>query len=172
MGLAPETKYEKEGGPTLARCFALLRRAATRPAVDVLKLVDAVIFNVIAGNADAHGKNFSLLYADDELRLAPLYDLLCTAAYPELAPRLAMKVGGRATLDEMGTKTWPAFAEAAGVAAPFVLRRVGALCDAVRAQLPNVTSHFALPFDVESVQRVATLIEARALRLAERTLAG
>ena len=172
MGIAPETKYEKEGGPTLARCFELLRRAATRPAVDVLKLVDAVIFNVIAGNADAHGKNFSLLYADDELRLAPLYDLLCTAAYPELSPRLAMKVGGRATIEEMGTKTWPAFAEAAGVAAPFVLRRVRALCDAVRAQLPEATSQFAPPFDVDAVQRVATLIESRAVRLAERTLAS
>jgi len=172
MGIAPETKYEKEGGPTLARCFELLRRAATRPAVDVLKLVDAVIFNVIAGNADAHGKNFSLLYTDDELRLAPLYDLLCTASYPELSPRLAMKVGGRATLDEMGTKTWPAFSEAAGVAAPFVIRRVGALCDAVREKLPAVTSQFAPPSDVDAVQLVADLIESRATRLADRTVAG
>jgi len=172
MGIAPETKYEKESGPTLARCFELLRRAATRPAVDVLKLVDAVIFNVIAGNADAHGKNFSLLYTDDELRLAPLYDLLCTASYPELSPRLAMKVGGRATLDEMGTRTWPAFAEAAGVAAPFVIRRVGALCDAVRAKLPAVTSQFAPPSDVDAVQRVADLIASRATRLADRTVAG
>ena len=40
----------------------VLRRVAARPAVDVLKLLDAVIFNVIAGNADAHGKNFSILY--------------------------------------------------------------------------------------------------------------
>lgn len=172
MGIAPETKYEKEGGPTLARCFALLRRIATRPAVDVLKLVDAVIFNVIAGNADAHGKNYSLLYADDELRLAPLYDLLCTTAYPELSPRLAMKVGGRATIEEMGAKTWPAFAEAAGVAAPFVRRRVAALCDAVRAQLPEVTSQFSQRSDLEAVQRVTALIESRAVRLAERTLAG
>lgn len=171
MGVAPETKYEKEGGPTIARCFELLRRAVTRPAVDVLKFVDAVIFNVIAGNADAHGKNFSLLYADDESRLAPLYDLLCTAAYPDLSPRLAMKVGGRTTIEEMGIKTWPAFAKAAGVAAPFVVRRVGALCDAVRAQLPAVTSQFASPLDLEAVQRVATLIESRAARLAERTLA-
>ncbi|MEO7133650.1 MAG: type II toxin-antitoxin system HipA family toxin [Vicinamibacterales bacterium] len=172
MSIAPVTKYEKEGGPTLARCFELLRRAATRPAVDVLRLVDAVIFNVIAGNADAHGKNFSLLYADDEVRLAPLYDLLCTAGYPELSPRLAMKVGGRAMLDEMGTKTWPAFAEAAGVAAPFVIRRVGALCDAVRAQLPEVTSEFAPPCELDAVQRVAELIGSRASRLAKRTLAG
>lgn len=28
----------------------------------MLKLLDAVIFHVIAGNADAHGKNFSILH--------------------------------------------------------------------------------------------------------------
>ncbi len=64
LGVPPETKYASEGGPTFKDCFALLRRIAERPAVDVLKLLDAVIFNAIAGNADAHGKNFSILYSD------------------------------------------------------------------------------------------------------------
>ena len=171
MGIAPERKYEKEGGPTLAKCFDLVRRAATRPAVEVLKLVDAAIFNVIAGNADAHGKNFSLLYADDGVRLAPLYDLLCTAAYAELSPHLAMKVGGRATLDEMGIKTWPAFADAIGMRTPYVLRRVRELCAAARAQLPAITARLAsAPLDGDHVRRVAALIDARATRIAERTL--
>jgi serine/threonine-protein kinase HipA len=56
LGVPPEIKYASEGGPTFKECFALLRRVAVRPAVDVLRLLDAVIFNVIAGNADAHGK--------------------------------------------------------------------------------------------------------------------
>ena len=62
LAFAPERKYASEGGPTLKACFALLRRVAFRPAVDVLKLLDAVIFNLVAGNADAHGKNFSILH--------------------------------------------------------------------------------------------------------------
>ena len=61
LGVPPETKYASEGGPTFKDCFELLRRVAARPAGDVLKLLDAVIFNLIAGNADAHGKNFSIL---------------------------------------------------------------------------------------------------------------
>lgn len=60
LGVPPETKYASEGGPAFKDCFALLRRVAARPAVDVLKLLDAVIFNVIAGNADAHGKNVEI----------------------------------------------------------------------------------------------------------------
>ncbi|MGE3832139.1 MAG: type II toxin-antitoxin system HipA family toxin, partial [Parvibaculaceae bacterium] len=98
LGVPPETKYASEGGPTFKDCFELLRRVAARPAVDVLKLLDAVIFNVIAGNADAHGKNFSILYGDDGPRLAPLYDLLATIAYPDLSQKFAMKIGKRATL--------------------------------------------------------------------------
>ena len=170
MGVAPERKYEKEGGPAFANCFELVRRAATRPAVDVLKLVDAAIFNAIAGNADAHGKNFSLLYADEEVRLAPLYDLLCTAAYPELSARLAMKVGGRATIEEMGIKTWPAFAKAVGVGAPYLSRRVRELCAAVRTRLPAVAGTFSRPHDMAMVHRAAALIDARATRLVERTV--
>lgn len=169
MGIAPERKYEKEGGPTFAKCFDLVRRSVTRPAVEVLKLVDAAIFNCIAGNADAHGKNFSLLYVDDEVRLAPLYDLLCTEAYPELSPRLAMKIGGRATIEEIGARTWPAFAEAIGVTAPYVLRRVKELCAAVQVQLPLVTRQFGPPLDVKMIEKVATMITARATRLQERT---
>jgi MFS superfamily sulfate permease-like transporter len=57
-----------------------------------------VIFNVIAGNADAHGKNFSILYDAEGPRLAPLYDLLATVAYPDLSPKFAMKIGKRGTL--------------------------------------------------------------------------
>jgi serine/threonine-protein kinase HipA len=74
LAVAPETEYASEGGPTFKDCFALLRSVAARPAVDVLKLLDAVIFNGIAGNADAHGKNFSILH-DGEGVLAAAREL-------------------------------------------------------------------------------------------------
>lgn len=129
LGVPPETKYATEGGPTLKDCFALLRRAAARPAVDVLKLLDAVIFNVIAGNADAHGKNFSILYGDEGPCLAPLYDLLATVAYPDLSPKFAMRIGKRATLEELDAKGWAAFAADAGLGLPLVRRRLRELCE-------------------------------------------
>lgn len=47
------------------------------------------------GNADAHAKNFSLLYQGAKPQLAPAYDLLSTAVYPDLSVRLAMKIGGK-----------------------------------------------------------------------------
>lgn len=131
LGVPPETKYASEGGPTFKDCFALLRRVAARPAVDVLKLLDAVIFNVIAGNADAHGKNFSILYDAEGPRLAPLYDLLATVAYPDLSSKFAMKIGKRATLAELDARGWTAFAADAGLGLPLIRRRVAETCKGV-----------------------------------------
>jgi serine/threonine-protein kinase HipA len=138
LGVPPETKYASEGGPGFRDCFALLRRVSARPAVDVLKLLDAVIFNVIAGNADAHGKNFSILYDAEGPRFAPLYDLLATVAYPELSPKFAMRIGKRATLAELDLKGWTAFAADTGIGMPLVRRRIGEICESVRAQAQAV----------------------------------
>ena len=86
----------------------------------MLKLLDAVIFNAIAGNADAHGKNFSILHGDKGPSLAPLYDLLATVAWPDLSPRFAMKIEKRATLAELDAKGWIAFAADAGLGLPLI----------------------------------------------------
>lgn len=95
LGIAPEVKYEREGGPTIAACQDLIARHAARPAADQIKLLNIVLFNYLVGNADAHGKNFSLLYKSNKPELAPAYDLLSTAIYPDLSAKMAMKIGGK-----------------------------------------------------------------------------
>ncbi|WP_246218684.1 HipA domain-containing protein [Parasphingorhabdus halotolerans] len=137
MGIPSHRKYAAEGGPVLRECFALIRDATTRPAREVSKLVDAVLFNIIIGNADAHAKNYSLLYADGAagIILAPLYDLVATLAWEELSPRFAMKFGGKKTLEEIETRHFDQFAEEAGLSAPFVKRRAQELADTVEDKL-------------------------------------
>ena len=91
LGVAPEMKYQNEGGPDLKACFDLLRHVTRPSAPQVLRLLDCVAFNVLLGNHDAHAKNFSLLYAPPSYQsspaLAPLYDVLSTAVYPDLPRR-------------------------------------------------------------------------------------
>jgi serine/threonine-protein kinase HipA len=167
LGVPPETKYASEGGPTFKDCFELLRRVAARPAVDVLKLLDAVIFNVIAGNADAHGKNFSILYGDDGARLAPLYDLLSTVAYPDLSPNFAMKIGKRATLAELDAKGWTAFAADAGLGLPLVRRRVTEISEAAISQVPRVAQDLTgYGLNEDAISLFAEMIAQRAERSA------
>jgi len=167
LGVPPETKYASEGGPTFKDCFALLRRVAARPAVDVLKLLDAVIFNVIAGNADAHGKNFSILYDAEGARLAPLYDLLATVAYPDLSPKFAMKVGKRATLAELDAKGWAAFAADAGLGVPLIRRRVAEISKGVIARTGEVAAELVRPgFDRTAIEGLSAMVRERAERCA------
>ncbi|MGA1342760.1 MAG: type II toxin-antitoxin system HipA family toxin [Hyphomonas sp.] len=166
LGIPPENKYAAEGGPTFKTSFDMLRRVATRPAVEVLKLFDAAILNLIIGNADAHGKNYSLLYGPDGATLAPLYDLLSTVAYPELSPKLSMKIAKCATLEEIDDSTWPKFAADVGLAAPFVRRRIKELAAAVADSACSVAAQIAMPGLSEAdLTRFANLVTTRAERL-------
>ena len=95
LGVPAEIKYQAEGGPGLKDCFVLLRLASSNAVVDLRELLNAIIFNLLIGNNDAHAKNYSLLYErDGKARLAPLYDLVCTVYYREIENKLAMRVGG------------------------------------------------------------------------------
>ena len=88
-GMAPETKYEEDGGPSLQRIAAILESVAAPDSLD--RLLKAVTVNALIGNGDAHAKNFSLLHgASGSLRLTPLYDLMCTLYYGD--DRLAMYI--------------------------------------------------------------------------------
>jgi serine/threonine-protein kinase HipA len=65
-----------------------------------------LIFHYLVGNADAHAKNYALLYQDGTPDLAPLYDVVCTAAYPRLAKKMAMQIGGRSLPDTILLENW------------------------------------------------------------------
>ena len=89
LGLSPDVKYEEDGGPSLQRIAGILGSVTAPGSLE--KLLQAVTFNALIGNGDAHAKNFSLLHhASGALTLAPLYDLLCTLHYGD--DRLAMYI--------------------------------------------------------------------------------
>lgn len=124
LGVVPEMKYQNEGGPDLAQCFELVRRITRPSAPQVLRLLDYVVFNALIGNHDAHAKNFSLLYAGKAPIVAPLYDTLSTAVYPDLTPNMAMKLGSQYKFSEVQAQHWDRFAEAAGLAKAQTRKRV------------------------------------------------
>ncbi len=110
LGIPTRIKYQNEGGPGLSDCFDLVRRAATAPGRDLIQLFNGVVFNYLIGNNDAHGKNFSLLYREVRggrvVELAPFYDCVSTATYPELSPKMAMKIGGQYLPDKLRLNDW------------------------------------------------------------------
>ena len=168
LGIVADRKYAADGGPGFRQCFELVRRVCTRPAVEVLKLLDAVIVQVLIGNADAHGKNYSLLHRDGGVELAPLYDLLSTVAWPDLSPRFAMRVARRATLEEMRRGDWDRFANGAGLGAPFVRRRVRELAELALTRTATVGEELAGPgVDQDALATCTERVTDRARRLAQ-----
>ena len=140
QGIVSETKYQKEGGPSLKQCFSLLRQVSGAPVVDLARFLDAVIYNYLVGNNDAHGKNFSLLYhgigtASLEIGLAPLYDIVSTIYFPELSQHMAMKIGGEYSSEKVLPKNFEQLAEEAALGKPLVKQRVPELAEIVIAAL-------------------------------------
>lgn len=134
LGIVSEFKYQKEGGPSLKQCFGLLREVSSVPVIDLARLLDAVIYNYLVGNNDAHGKNFSLLHrplekGGRETRLSPLYDIVSTVYYPELSRNMAMKIGTEYSSEKVVARDFEQLAEEAGLGRPLVRRRVPELAD-------------------------------------------
>lgn len=160
LGIVPTRKYQNEGGPSLKDCFALLRQVSRLPAVDVQHLLGMVIFNLIVGNNDAHGKNFSFLfYGDGHARLAPAYDILSTVYYPELTSKMAMKIGDEYESVKLIAKDIDVFAVMAGLSAPAVRKRFGEVAQKVKLVLPEMRETFP------AVGDLIDLIDARAQRI-------
>ncbi len=123
LGKLHVEKYQQEGGPSVVEAMALIDETSVAPARDRQQFWLALVFNVLIGNCDAHGKNYSLLYDSPAPRLAPLYDLLSTSVYGELTRRLSMSIDGVAMLEDVEIKAWERLANEVGFAPRFLPQR-------------------------------------------------
>lgn len=159
LGIAPELKYQNEGGPGFNDCFKLIRQISTTPVFDVLNMFDAMVLNFLIGNNDAHGKNFSFLHDRGETRLAPLYDLVSTELYPELSLRMAMKIGKEKEAARVTSKHWLAFFEEVELGPAMAIQRMRALASKAREKSPAITKLAPMAAGVaDIVDRHATAI--------------
>ena len=110
------------------------------------------MFNAIIGNADAHGKNYSMLYDGKSRRLAPGYDLVSTVFWPALASAPAMKIGGSDSINSILSGHWRKFAQETGVSLVALRSRIKHLCTAVATQ---TCASLAIPQECECVLAIA-----------------
>lgn len=110
LAVHPTKKYESEGGPGAGDIVDLLRTHSRNVDEDVAVFVNSLIFNWLIGGTDAHAKNYGLLIgAEGRIRLAPFYDVASILPYAGKQLRktkLAMKIGGKYRLTEIGSYEW------------------------------------------------------------------
>ncbi len=164
LGILPEQKYESEGGPSLERCFSLLKEHSIRPAADRRALLGWTIFNVLVGNADAHAKNLSILFTDKGPRLAPFYDLLSTQVYPNLAEKFAMKIGGENRASWLHVRNWERFADAISLKRRYALGTVRSMAERIVSVAEPIAKSFG---ESHIVSKIMELLRKRAATLSE-----
>jgi serine/threonine-protein kinase HipA len=167
LSIMPEIKYEKEGGPSLVDCFNLLREYSVQPSIDVNQLLQLVMFNFFIGNADAHAKNISLMLLAEGVKLAPFYDLLSTAIYPDLAVKFAMKVGGENRPQYIFQRHWEHFANSIGVKPKFVLEKLTAMSIKILEEAKKTKKQMKIDqINVDVVDKIIGIIEKRIKHIA------
>ena len=63
--------------------------------------------------------------------LAPVYDVMCTAVYPNLSRVNAMSIGGARGFGDVTRQSFAAMAEEAGMRPPLVLHHLDAMVKAI-----------------------------------------
>lgn len=108
--LRPELKYDHI---KYEQCGGLVKQLLGDDAY--YEFIRRLTFIIASGNADAHLKNWSLLYLDSQYpSLAPMYDQVCTVAWPELCSELALKLAGTKNWFALELRRFELLAERAG----------------------------------------------------------
>jgi serine/threonine-protein kinase HipA len=145
LGKPPSAKYESNRtgihGPTLKDIFELTRRHM--PSIDIVRLVDMVVLNVITCNTDAHAKNYSIMIRGNGTSLAPMYDVMCGEVWKNVTKNLAQKIAGKSRGDYLEGRHWQQFARECGLNPRQVLDRVGMLAKSAMVEAEAAASEVA-----------------------------
>lgn len=171
-GHFPLQKYERSamgGGVTLKMMFDAVSDLVS-PA-ERLKLLDAVIFNVLICNSDSHAKNYSILIgAGGSAKMAPLYDLMCAAVYRQVDQSLPQGIAGRFWAPELRRADWQFLADAVGLSGASTLKRVDELAQSVSIACDEVARHIVdLAGDPTRVlEQITHSVQKRCRRIQEQ----
>jgi serine/threonine-protein kinase HipA len=157
LGVPSAFKYQAEGGPGVSDAITLLRKATAAPVIELPRFWDALTFNWLIGNCDAHGKNYSLLYDTGAPTLAPLYDLVSTVVYPELVTRLAMSIDGATQIGDVDDNAWSELAAQVGVRRDFAAETIRRVTGRAAAAAKRVAAEQGTEAAQKIAERVISL---------------
>jgi len=168
LGVRPSSKYQNEGGPGPRDVARLLCTVMPPRVADdaIWRFLDALAWNWFIAGTDAHAKNYSLLLAPGQVRLAPLYDVASALPYGthEKKLRFAMKIGGDYRVFPY-RDGWPAAAKDLGLEPDRAVQRVIELAEQTADAFSGAASAPEVaPLERSLPARLVDLIAARVER--------
>ena len=173
LGVAPDRKYQSDGGPSVADCLQVLARSE-RAAEDRATLALAQLAFWLMAATDGHAKNFSIHHRrGGRFALTPLYDVL--SAWPIIGngpnhiayqrAKLAMAIRGEKNmhyaLRDIQARQWQRLAQLCG---PAVWERMQALVAGVDDALARVEGELPKDFPARVWEAVAKGMRQQARR--------
>lgn len=148
FGVYPENKYRKASYGSIARVLWL-----ETGEEGVAEYTRRLVFNVLIGNADAHLKNWSIIYPDRRTpKLAPAYDLVGTIPYIP-GDSLALSIGDTKRFAEVDLERVRRFAEKTGLPVRLVMQTAREMAAKVRDLWPTHDPLRAMP---DRIRRAVT----------------
>jgi serine/threonine-protein kinase HipA len=142
------------------------------PAKAKLAMLQWSLFNLIIGNSDAHGKNFSFFVDRQGIRPTPYYDLVCILIYEEIEHDLAMSFADEFNPEKIFAYQLREFAENIDIHYKLVSQTLKKLCDGILSTLNkefiDVTT--LSQNEIEFIEKLKALIIQRAIKLKESAL--
>ena len=157
-GVSGELKYESEGGPSFAQCMTVMQEMKISLA-DRLSFIDRMIFNYLIGNADAHGKNSSILYrGKGQRRLAPIYDVMSTAIYGNHSRVNAMSIGGTRKFADVKRERFGTMAQEAGMRPQLAIDRLDRLVARIGSVAHTLSGELAAEWPSDVYAKIESVI--------------
>lgn len=154
LNLPPEYKYERNfgngrdvahirDGASLPSLFNLAQQCRN-PALTRKTMLEWVLFNLLIGNADAHGKNISFFIGRQGMELTPFYDLVNIARYPDFEQDLAMALGDEFNSRAIHAYQLADFADSCQLPRPLVSRALNSLGQRLRVALDDLPARYGM----------------------------
>jgi serine/threonine-protein kinase HipA len=165
IGLAPQAKYEstaepRRHGSRLKRIARVAGARAADPDAFRADLLQAVTFNVVIGNGDAHSKNYSLMIDRvGRVSLAPIYDSAPTAYLDPKYKGTGHVINGKTSIDTITVEDLTNEAASWGMSA----RRATSIIKSCMESVHDIIETMPPPPGAESVK---TNLEAMWVRRA------
>jgi serine/threonine-protein kinase HipA len=175
--LSVDFKYERylgrqrpeyRDGMSLPKLFAISKQAGSGSARMRLELMQWTLFQLVIGNSDAHGKNFSFFVRGSWLDPAAWYDLVSVVQFEQFDHEFAMGIGDAFAWQELTAFELAHFAHLCGVPLATLQRE----CVRLAKEIPKhaqdlLASELYLAEELPMLQKIVALACDNSKRLVQ-----